>query len=94
MHILHVIAGAEVGGAETYAQDAILALHERGIGQTVLTRSWPRVMARYATAGVDARLFRFSPLDRLFGPRRIRQIAAEIERDVRPAAYDNSSSQS
>ena len=83
MKLLHVIAGAEVGGAETYAQDAILALHARGIGQTVLTRPWPAVMARYAAAGVDARPFSFSRMDRLkLAPGRIRRLAVQLGVDL------------
>ncbi len=83
MKLLHVIAGAEVGGAETYAQDAILALHARGVAQTVLTRPWPAVMARYAAAGVDARPFGFSHLARLaFAPRRIGALARALGVDL------------
>ncbi len=41
MRVLQVIAGAAVGGAETFAQDAILSLHGRGVEQLVLTRPWP-----------------------------------------------------
>ena len=38
MKILHIIAGASHGGAETFAIDAILALKERGVEQFVLCR--------------------------------------------------------
>ena len=38
MRILHVIAGAEIGGAETFAVDAITALAERGVAQHVICR--------------------------------------------------------
>ena len=31
MRVLHIIAGAATGGAETFAQDAVAALAERGI---------------------------------------------------------------
>ena len=83
MKLLHVIAGAEVGGAETYAQDAILALQARGVRQTVLTRPWPAVMARYAEAGVDARPFSFSRLDLLkLAPGRIRRLARDLGVDL------------
>ncbi len=83
MKLLHVIAGAEVGGAETYAQDAILALQALGVQQTVLTRPWPAVMARYAAAGVDARPFSFSRLDRLkLAPGRIRRLAQDLGVDL------------
>ncbi|MBC7637411.1 MAG: glycosyltransferase [Acetobacteraceae bacterium] len=83
MKLLHVIAGAAIGGAETFAQDAILALHARGVAQTVLTRPWPAVMARYQAAGVDARPFSFTRLDRLkLAPRRIRTLATELGVDL------------
>jgi glycosyltransferase involved in cell wall biosynthesis len=81
MKVLHVIAGAEIGGAETFAQDAILALHERGVEQLVLTRPWPRAMARYAAAGVAARGARFSHGDLLLG-RRIRAAARAMGADL------------
>jgi glycosyltransferase involved in cell wall biosynthesis len=63
--VLHAIAGAPVGGAETFAQDAIVALNERGIRQVVLTRPYPTVMRRYAEAGIEAKPFGFSAIDRL-----------------------------
>jgi len=75
MRILHVIAGAPVGGAETFAQDAILSLHTRGVQQAVLTRPWPGLLARYAAAGVPAHPMRFGVADRVM--RRGRQIAAQ-----------------
>lgn len=83
MKLLHVIAGAEIGGAETFAQDAILSLHERGVRQVVLTRPWPAVMARYAAAGVDARPFGFSRRDRLIGrSARVRGVARAFGADL------------
>ncbi|MBN8890353.1 MAG: glycosyltransferase [Rhodospirillales bacterium] len=83
MKVLHVIAGAEVGGAETFAQDAILSLHERGVAQTVLTRPWPAALARYAAAGVDARPFGFSRVDRaLRRGRPIRAAATALGADL------------
>lgn len=65
MRVLQVIAGARVGGAETFAQDAILALHERGVVQTVLTRPWPAALARYGNAGVPVETMGFSTADRV-----------------------------
>ncbi len=38
MKILHVIAGAEQGGAESCAVDTIRALHDAGVEQTVISR--------------------------------------------------------
>jgi len=74
MRILHVIAGAPVGGAETFAQDAILSLHQRGVAQQVLTRPWPGLLETYQAAGIPAHAMRFGLADRL--RRRGRRIAA------------------
>ena len=38
MKILHIIAGAEQGGAESCAVDTIRALHDAGVQQTVISR--------------------------------------------------------
>jgi len=38
MKILHVMAGAERGGAETFFQDSLVALHDAGIEQSFVTR--------------------------------------------------------
>ena len=44
MRILHVIAGAEIGGAETFAVDAITALADRGIRIGVLSNGDPDML--------------------------------------------------
>ncbi len=83
MNILHVIAGAEVGGAETFAQDAIVALAGRGVRQQVIARPWPRAMARYAEAGVPASGLGFNHHDRLLlASRRIRREAEAFGADL------------
>ena len=38
MKILHVMAGGARGGAETFFQDCITALHDSGVSQSVVTR--------------------------------------------------------
>ena len=76
MKLLHVVAGAEVGGAETFSQDAILALHEQGIEQHVIARPWPAALARYAAAGIPVTPLRFSTLDRLASRGRVIREAA------------------
>lgn len=67
MRVLHVIAGAETGGAETFAQDAIAALAQRGVAQRVIGR--PHVLAaeNYHAAHVGFVPFGFSHLDRWRG---------------------------
>lgn len=41
MKILHIIAGAQNGGAETFCLDAIKSLHEEGVEQHVICRPHP-----------------------------------------------------
>lgn len=83
MRVLQVIAGAAVGGAETFAQDAIVSLRGRGVEQLVLTRPWPAVVSRYAAAGVPVRTMGFSTVDRVLGRgRRIRDLARGMGADL------------
>src|SRR5204862_129183 len=46
MRVLHVVAGAPTGGAETFSLDAITALAERGIEQKVLCRPHRQTLVR------------------------------------------------
>jgi glycosyltransferase involved in cell wall biosynthesis len=83
MRLLHVIAGAELGGAETFAQDAIEGLAGRGVTQMVICRPWPQVLARYAANNIPVQPMRFGPLDRVtFGPARIRRLAHRFGADL------------
>jgi glycosyltransferase involved in cell wall biosynthesis len=83
MRVLHVIAGAAVGGAETFAQDAIAALAAEGVAQTVLCRPYPAALARYAAAGIPASGFGFGALDRALGRgRRIAEVARAFGADL------------
>jgi glycosyltransferase involved in cell wall biosynthesis len=78
MRILHVIAGAEHGGAETFARDTIVALGERGITQHVIARSHPAAVQRFEAGGASVANLAFSRLDRLRGAGQF--IRAEAER--------------
>ncbi len=83
MRILHVVAGAEIGGAETFSQDAIVGLAARGIAQEVVCRPWPAALERYAAAGVRAHRMGFGPLARFTtGPARIGAIARRLRPDI------------
>lgn len=83
MRLLHVIAGAEIGGAETFAVDAITALAERGVAQHVICRPHPQALARYAASGIPTTTMAFSPLDRLLGgPRLVRRVARDFRPDL------------
>lgn len=63
MHVLHVMAGAKDGGAESIMRDAVLALAEAGLVQHVVTR--PDNEARNAemrAAGATVTTASFNPL--------------------------------
>lgn len=50
--VMHLLAGAGQGGAETFAIDLVIALHEAGLRQVVVTRPDAGRLARLAAAGV------------------------------------------
>jgi len=77
MKILHVIAGAATGGAETFCLDAITAVAERGIEQRVTCRPHAQTVARLGAAGVPFEPLSFAPASRLIGgATTIRRMAA------------------
>jgi glycosyltransferase involved in cell wall biosynthesis len=77
MRILHVIAGAATGGAETFCTDAIAALAERGIEQRVICRPHAQATAQLDVADVPYEPFSFTPAARLVGG------PAKIQREAR-----------
>src|SRR5215213_3280152 len=83
MRILHVIAGAATGGAETFCLDAIAALAERGIEQRVICRPHPQATARLGAAEVPYEPLSFTPASRLVGgPAAIRRAATDWRADL------------
>ena len=83
MRILHVVAGAATGGAETFSLDAITALAERGIEQKVLCRPHRQPLARLAEASVPYETLAFRPAARLVGgPAAIRRAATAWGADL------------
>lgn len=83
MRILHVVAGASTGGAETFSQDAILGLAERGIEQQVICRPHPIPLDRFSKAGIPVDTMAFSLVDRLLGGRRrIARTARQFNADI------------
>ena len=69
MRILHVVAGAPTGGAETFSQDAILGLAERGIDQRVICRPHPIPLERFGAAAIPVQTMGFSVFDKFLGGR-------------------------
>jgi glycosyltransferase involved in cell wall biosynthesis len=83
MRILHVVAGAPTGGAETFSTDAIVALAAEGVAQHVICRPHPLPLQRYAAAGVAVTPASFAPLTRYLGaPGGIRRLARDFRADA------------
>ena len=83
MRVLHIVAGAATGGAETFSLDAITALAERGIEQKVLCRPHRQPLARLAEASVPHETLAFRPAARLVGgPAAIRRAATAWGADL------------
>ena len=83
MRVLHVVAGAPTGGAETFSLDAITALAERGIEQKVLCRPHRQTLAKLAEASVPYETLAFRPAARLVGgPAAIRRAATAWGADL------------
>lgn len=83
MRILHVIAGAAAGGAETFCLDTIAALAESGLEQKILCRPHPRTLARLSQSAVTVDPCSFAPAARLIGgPALIRREAARWKADL------------
>lgn len=75
--ILHIVAGAGRGGAETFSLDAILALHDNGLKQHVICRPHPHVVAALTARNIPFTPFGFGWFDRILGGKR--RIARGIE---------------
>ena len=83
VRILHVIAGAPTGGAETFSADAILALAAQGVQQHVICRPHPIPLGRFAEAGIPVTPLSFSQFTRFTGaPGKIRRLAQEFNADA------------
>jgi glycosyltransferase involved in cell wall biosynthesis len=83
LRILHLVAGAPYGGAETFSQEAILALSDLGVEQTVICRPHPGIRERYASKNIRTLPMAFSRLDGLRGARSwIRRQAEELDVDL------------
>lgn len=75
MNILQVMAGAEMGGAETAFIDIVLALHAAGAKQRVVTRDNPR-LKHLRAAGIPVDVLPFGGFLDFYTPYRLRQIIA------------------
>lgn len=73
MRILHLVAGAPHGGAETFAIDAILALKEQGVEQFVMCRPHDNFLDPLSQAGIPYEILTFSRWRKWWERERIRR---------------------
>lgn len=82
MRVLHAMAGAQFGGAETYFVDLVSALHRAGLDQKVVIRGNRARAQALRRAGIEPAQIRFGGIiDCLSGPR-LRRIIAAYKPDI------------
>lgn len=82
MRVLHVMAGADAGGAETMMLDGVLALAEAGVAQHVVTRGAPARIAAMRNAGVPVDEAGFDKIFRLPTTMKINAAIAQFRPEV------------
>jgi len=82
MKVLHVMAGAPTGGAETYCVDALLTLQHAGLQQILLTRPHTQRLAELKNAGVEIRTAPFGKIFRDATQRAVRQAIKDFQPDI------------
>jgi len=82
MRVLHVMAGADTGGAETMMLDGVLALAEAGVAQHVVTRAAPDRIAALRATGVPVDEASFDKILRLPTTLKIKAAIAQFKPDV------------
>jgi len=80
--ILHCMAGAATGGAETYCVDALLALQNVGMKQMLLTRPHTQRLDALRAAGVEIRTAPFGNLFRGATRRALAKAIHEFKPDI------------
>lgn len=66
--ILHMVAGAGVGGAEMFSLDAIKALHDEGlVEQHVICRDYDHYIKAFEDRGIGYDIVKYNHLERLTG---------------------------
>lgn len=82
MRVMHIMAGAEHGGAETYFVDLVTALARAGLHQTVVTRDAPARLTALRDAGVPVYIASFSTLGQFTTRRTVAQVARNFQPDI------------
>lgn len=82
MKILHVMAGAEYGGAETAFVDICTALHDAGEQVEVVTRDNSLRVPKLEAAGIKVHILPFGGKMDVFTPWRLRKIIQDFKPDI------------
>ena len=83
MKVLHLIAGAAHGGAETFSRDAVVALHElEGGGQLVLCREHEIFLRSFREAGIPFEIQTFARWKKWYEQAVIRRRIASYKPDL------------
>ena len=82
MKILHLIAGADKGGAETFCRDAIKALHESGVEQYVLCRPHEDLISALNEKNIPYKSLTYSRLLKPFETATIRKAIKSYAPDL------------
>lgn len=82
MKILHVMAGAKHGGAETACIDLCLAMHEAGLDVALATRRNDARNARLIDAGIAVYTMPFGGAVDLYTPFALRRVIKQFQPDV------------
>ncbi len=76
MKVMQIMAGAALGGAETYFCELVIALHQAGLTQVAVTRPGTDRAERLIAAGVELVEYGFPALPAFFGRLSLRRIIA------------------
>lgn len=82
MRLLHLMAGGEAGGAETYFTEAVAALAEAGVEQHIVMRPNPARDAALAKAGVPVTHAPFGKILKFATRRKIKEAIAAFQPTV------------
>lgn len=83
MKVLHIVAGAGTGGAETFCLDAIKALHDAGVAQHVICRPHAHYINAFEERNIPYQTMRFGFFEKFgIGQTMIRAAVAGFKPDV------------
>ncbi len=80
LKVLHIVAGSNHGGAETFCLDAIEALDDAGVKQFVMCRAHDRYIEVLEQRKIPYEIMKFSHLEKILrAPKRIRSRVKSFE---------------